>query len=212
MSLAAVARASFTVAPAAFLGGWVLMRPIGGGLVPGPWWTAAHAVWVVAFLFFGVMLLELRRRAAPDTRGRRVAVEVAVGVGLLSVAVNLVQVAVDLAAGFGAADGEAMRALFERFQGYPGVEVVVYGVGAQLFVGALLVLAVVMAWMRRVTASSAAVVTIGVVVLAVAMLAVGRNSPLVAAGISFLWLGTLLLGRGVEDDQPKPLTAAAGHA
>ncbi|MCA2226506.1 hypothetical protein [Nonomuraea aurantiaca] len=191
-----VARASFTAGPAAFLGGWLLMRPIGGDLMPGPWWTAAHAVWLLGFLLFGVMVLELRRMAAPTTRGQKAAVWAVTGVALFSVLANVAQLVIDLVAGFTSADGEAMRAVFDQVQGYPGVELVVYSVGAQLFFVALLVLAGIMAVLRRVTSLSAVVVAAGLVVLAVAMLGVGRDSALVAVGMAVLWLGALLLGRG----------------
>src|ERR1044072_2375496 len=90
----------------------------------------------------------------------------------------------------------AKRAVFDQVQGYPGVELVVYSVGAQLFFVALLVLAGIMAVLHRVTSLSAVVVAAGVVVLAVAMLGVGRDSALVAAGMAVLWLGGPLLGRG----------------
>ncbi|MEU7834013.1 MULTISPECIES: hypothetical protein [unclassified Nonomuraea] len=191
-----VARASFTAGPAAFLGGWLLMRPIDGDLVPGPWWTAAHAVWLLGFLLFGVMVLELRRMAAPTTGGQKAAVWAATGVALFSVLANVAQLVIDLVAGFTSADGAAMRAVFDQVQGYPGVELVVYSVGAQLFFVALLVLAGIMAVLHRVTSLSAVVVAAGVVVLAVAMLGVGRDSALVAVGMAVLWLGALLLGRG----------------
>ncbi|MEU6997398.1 hypothetical protein [Nonomuraea sp. NPDC046570] len=196
-----LAALSYTAAPAAFLGGWLLMRPIGGDAVPGPWWTAAHAVWLLAFLMFGVLVVELWRRTG---RGGKtgVAAGVAAGLALLSVAANLTQLGIDLVAGLTSADGQAMHALFDRVQGYPGVEVA--AVGAQLFLPALLALAVIMAVRGRAAPLSAAVVGVGGVVLAVATLAVGRNSPLVAAGISLMWLGTLLLGR----DDDRALSAA----
>lgn len=109
-----LARVSFTAGPAAFLGGWLLMLPLDGDLVPGPWWTAAHAVWLTGFLFFGVITLALRRMAAPVTGGQRVLVEIASGVALVSVAANVAQLAIDLAVGFASVDGAAMRALFDQ--------------------------------------------------------------------------------------------------
>jgi hypothetical protein len=193
-----LARLSFTAGPAAFLGGWILMLPIDGDLVPGPWWTAAHAVWLTGFLFFGVMTLALRRMAAPVTGGRRALVEIASGVALVSVAANVAQLVIDLVAGFTAADGAAMRALFDQVQAYPGVAPVVYGAGAQLFFAALPVLAVTLAVLRRVTPVSAAVAVSGVVLLAGATLTDGRGSILVAVGMALLWLGALLLGRGPQ--------------
>ncbi|MEV4172886.1 hypothetical protein [Nonomuraea sp. NPDC049709] len=191
-----LAQISFTAGPAALLGGWFLMRPIDGDLVPGPWWTAAHAVWLAAFLMFGLMTLAMRGLAGPLRGGSRVAVEAVTGVALLGVAANVVQLAIDLYAGFAVADGEAMRALMEQVKGYPGVELIIYGPGAQVFFAALLVLAVILAVLRRVTPVSAVVTAGGVVLLAVATFQEGRGSALVAVGMAVMWLGTLLLGRG----------------
>jgi hypothetical protein len=191
-----LARVSFTAGPAAFLGGWLLMLPLDGAAVPGPWWTAAHAVWLTGFLFFATMTLALRRMAAPVTGGRRTLVEIASGVALVSVAANVAQLVIDLVAGFTSADAAAMRALFDQVRAYPGVDPLVYGAGAQLFFLALPVLAVTLAVLRRVTPVSAAVAVSGVVLLAGATLTDGRSSVLVALGMALLWLGTLLLGRG----------------
>jgi hypothetical protein len=191
-----LARISFTAGPAAFLGGWLLMLPLDGDLMPGPWWTAAHAVWLTGFLFFGVMTLALRRMAAPVTGGQRTLVEITSGVALVSVAANVAQLGIDLAAGFTSVDGAAMRAVFDQAAAYPGVAPLVYGAGAQLFFAALPVLAVTLAVLRRVTPVSAAVAVSGVVLLAGATLTDGRSSVLVAVGMALLWLGTLLLGRG----------------
>ncbi|MEO3789225.1 hypothetical protein ABGB14_03390 [Nonomuraea sp. B10E15] len=191
-----LAQASFTVGPAALLGGWLLMRPIDGDLVPGPWWTAAHAVWLVGFTMFGVMAPALRGVAGPLTGGRRAAVDIAVAAALLSVAANVVQLAIDLFAGFTAVDGAAMRALLEQVKGYPGVEALVYSAGAQLFYAALVALAVILAALRRVTPVGAGVTVVGVAVMAVATFQTGRDSALVAVGMALIWLGVLLLGRG----------------
>ncbi|MEV0385893.1 hypothetical protein [Nonomuraea sp. NPDC050643] len=191
-----LAQISFTAGPAALLAGWVLMRPIEGSLVPGPWWTAAHLVWLAGFLMFAVMTLALRGLAGPVTGGRRVAVEVLTVVALSGVAANAAQLVIDLYAGFAALDGEAMRALFEQVKSYPGVEPVVYGAGAQIFYAALVALAVLLAALRRATPVSAAVTASGVVLLGVATFQDGRGSALVAVGMAVLWLGTLLLGRG----------------
>ncbi|MEV5495936.1 hypothetical protein AB0M50_11120 [Nonomuraea fuscirosea] len=193
-----LAQISFTAGPAALLAGWFLMRPIHGGLEPGPWWTAAHALWLAAFLMFGVMTAAMRGLAGPVTGGRRVAVTALTGLALFSVAANLAQLGIDLYAGFAAADGAALRALLEQVQGYPGVDPLVYGPGAQLFYAALLVQAVLLGVLRRVTPVSAAVTAGGVVLLAAATFMDGRGSNLVAVGMAVLWLGALLLGRGTS--------------
>ncbi|GAA2205253.1 hypothetical protein GCM10009850_007750 [Nonomuraea monospora] len=204
-----LAQLSFTAGPAALLAGWFLMRPVQGGLEPGPWWTAAHLVWLAGFAMCAVMLLAMRRMAGPVTGGRRVAVEAATGLALFGVAANLVQLAIDLYTGFAAADGAAMRGLLDTVKGYPGVEQVVYGPGAQVFYAAVLAQALILALLRRVTPVSAAVTAGGVVVLAVATFAEGRSSALVALGMALMWLGLLLLGRG-RPDGPGPATPAPG--
>ncbi|MEV4085055.1 hypothetical protein ACGFJC_00240 [Nonomuraea fuscirosea] len=201
-----LAQISFTAGPAALLAGWFLMRPIHGSLEPGPWWTAAHALWLAAFLMFGMMTAAMRGLAGPVTGGRRVAVTALTGLALLSVAANLAQLGIDLYAGFASADGTAMRALLEQVQGYPGVEPLVYGPGAMLFYAALLVQAVLLGVLRRVTPVSAAVTAGGVVLLAAATFMDGRGSNLVAVGMAVLWLGALLLGRGTSDSETSTST------
>ncbi|TDC04585.1 hypothetical protein E1267_22455 [Nonomuraea longispora] len=203
-----LAQASFTAGPAALLGGWLLMRPIDGDLVPGPWWTAAHAVWLAGFVMFGVMTAALRGVAGPVTGGWRVAVDAAVGAAMIGVAANVVQLAIDLYAGFTAVDGAAMRALFERVKGYPGVETLVYSAGATLFFAALVALALILAALRRVTFVGAGVTVVGVAVMAVATFQTGRDAALVAVGMALIWLGVLLLGRG--PDAGPSLGSSAG--
>ncbi|WP_043618820.1 hypothetical protein [Nonomuraea candida] len=211
-----LAQISFTAGPAALLGGWSLMRVIQGALQPGPWWTAAHALWLVAFLMFAVMTLAMRGLARPVSGGRRAVVETVTALALLGVAVNLAQSATSLYAGFAAADGAAMRGVLDQVKGYPGVEAVVYGPGAQLFFAAVLAQAVVLALLRRVTPVSAAVTASGVALMVVATFEDGKGSALVAVGMAVMWLGTLLLGRGLPGDQvpgtpssaPRPLTTS----
>ncbi|SEF82811.1 hypothetical protein SAMN05444920_101779 [Nonomuraea solani] len=197
-----LAQLSFSAGPAALLAGWLLMRPIEGGLVPGPWWTAAHVAWLAGFAMCGIMALAMRGLAGPVTGGRRVAVEALTGVALFGVAANVTQMVIDLYAGFTAVDREGMRALYEQVKGFLGVEPVIYGLGSQLFYGALLALAVLLAVLRRATAVSAAVTVSGVVLLVVATFQDGRNSELVALGMAVMWLGTLLLGRGSSTGGP----------
>ncbi|MGR6922117.1 hypothetical protein ACU635_48385 [[Actinomadura] parvosata] len=193
-----LAQISFTAGPAALLAGWFLLRPLDGGLEPGLWWTAAQVAWLVAFAMFGVMTLAVRGLAGPVTGGWRVAVDTVTGLALLGVAANLAQLGIGLYAGLTAVDGEAMRGLLAHVRGFPGVEPVVYGAGAQLFYAAVLAQAVILALLRRVTPVSAAVTVAGVVLLAVATWEEGEGSALVALGMAMLWLGALLLGRGTS--------------
>ncbi|MFB9629145.1 hypothetical protein [Nonomuraea helvata] len=181
---------SFTAAPAALLGGWLLMRPSGADIAGGLWWTAAHVACLAGFLMFGVMTLGLRGMAGPVAGGRRVALEAATGVALLGLAAAVVRLVMGLYAGFGGEPGA-------------GFEAIVYGIEAQVFFGALVALAVILAALQRVTVVSAGVTTLGMVVLAVGMYQTGRESALAALGMAFIWLGTLLLGRGTSGQVPR---------
>ncbi|MEV4564465.1 hypothetical protein AB0K12_11920 [Nonomuraea sp. NPDC049419] len=195
-----LAQISFTAGPAALLAGWFLLRPVHGDTQPGLWWTAAHLAWFGGFLMFGLMTLAMRGLAQPVSGGRRVVVEAATGVALFGVAANLTQLVIDLHAGFVASDGAGLRALLTQARGYPGIELVVYTPGAQLFFGAVLALAAVLAVLRRVTPISAAVTAGGVILLGAATLQEGKATALAAVGMAVMWLGTLLLGRGPSGD------------
>ncbi|MEV5324622.1 hypothetical protein ACFMQL_25355 [Nonomuraea fastidiosa] len=195
-----LAQISFTAGPAALLAGWFLLRPIHGEAEPGPWWTAGHLAWLAGFAMFGLMIFAMRGLAGPVRGGRRAAVEAATVVALLGVAANLAQLAIALHAGFTASDGEQMRALLSQARAYPGIELVVYTPGAQLFFFAVLAMAAVLALLRRVTTVSAGVTAAGVVLLGVATLQEGAGTALAAVGMAVMWLGTLLLGRGPSGD------------
>ncbi|MCF6468679.1 hypothetical protein FAF44_09805 [Nonomuraea sp. MG754425] len=205
------AQLSFTAGPAALLGGWALLLPVRGGLEPGPWWTAAHLVWLAAFLLLGLMTLAMRGLAEPVTGGRRALVESVTGVAMFGLAANLTQVVIDLYAGFAAVDGPAMRALLAQAKDVPGVEPLVYGAGAQVFYVAVLAQAVVLALLHRVTPAGAAVTVAGVALLVVAAFEEGSGSALVAVGMAMMWLGTLLLGRGPSGRPAVTAPAPVAH-
>ncbi|MFF1449757.1 hypothetical protein ACFVYF_16675 [Streptomyces sp. NPDC058274] len=195
----------FTTAPACFLAGWLLMRPINGQAEPGGWWTAAHAVWLAGFLLFAAMSLSFGRLITPDdagpatgpgtgpTAGRRTALWVSVVMVLLSSLANVVQLALDLVGGFRAADRAELQDMFAGVKDIPGAEQLIYGVGAQLVFVGLVVFAVLAAVARRAGAWTAVLVTGGTVVLAVAM-GFGRNHWLVPVGMTVLLAGLAALG------------------
>lgn len=187
----------FAAAPALFLGGWLLMRPIDGRSEPGGWWTAAHAVWLVGFLLFALMGLRFRESVGARTTGQRITLTVSVGTVLLSALANIVQLSIDLVGGFTSANSAELKDAFAGVKDIPGAEAVVYGVGAQVIFVGLVVLAVLAAVVRRGTPASAALVTAGTVVMAVGM-GFGRNHWSVPAGMVCLLAGLALLGRELD--------------
>ncbi|MEV0778690.1 hypothetical protein ACIBLA_04205 [Streptomyces sp. NPDC050433] len=194
-------RALFAAAPALFLGGWLLMRPIDGQSEPGGWWTAAHAVWLAGFVLFAVMGLRFRRIAGARTTGQRVAVTASVVIVLFSSLANVVQLSIDLVGGFTSANSAELKDAFAGVKDIPGAEAVIYGIGAQVVFVGLIVFAVLAAVVRRGTPGSAALVTAGTMVMAVGM-GFGRNHWTVPVGMVCLLAGLALLGRELD---------AAGH-
>lgn len=186
--------ALFAAAPALFLGGWLLMRPIDGRSEPGGWWTAAHAVWLVGFVLFAVMGLRFRESVGARTTGQRIALTASAGIVLLSALANIVQLSIDLVGGFTSADSAELKDAFAGVKEIPGAEAVVYGIGAQVIFVGLVVFAVLAAVARRGTPASAALVTAGTVVMAVGM-GFGRNHWSVPTGMVCLLAGLALLGR-----------------
>ncbi|MEU6714363.1 hypothetical protein ABZ897_23090 [Nonomuraea sp. NPDC046802] len=199
-----LARISFTAGPAALLCGWLLMGPVSGEAMPSPWWVAANAAWLAGFLMLGVMTVALRGMARPVSGGRRVVVDTAAGIALLSLAANVAQCAIAVYAAFTASGADGMRTLLDQVRGYPGVEVSLYTAGPQLVYPALVTLAVMLAVLGRVTVVSVAVTAAGVVVLMAGMAQAGQDSALAGVGIALMWLGMLLLGRGTSSSPRNP--------
>ncbi|MEJ3656390.1 hypothetical protein WEH80_25810 [Actinomycetes bacterium KLBMP 9759] len=194
-----VVRVAFLVAPAGFLGGWLLMRPISRGIEPGFWWTSAHVVWLVGFVAFIPVGSALRSLARPSVIADLAGVAV-----VLSAVANIVQMGADLVVGFQAGSRDALRAGLAAFRSLPAVEPLVYTVGAQLIFVALLVLAVLLAWRRTgadvtVPMPPPVAVAAGVVLLGVAMIA-GRNTGLMPAAMSLMGLGLAGIAFGGPDE------------
>lgn len=197
-------RAVFAAAPALFLGGWLLMRPIDGQSEPGGWWTAAHAVWLAGFVLFAVMGLRFRRIAGARTTGQRIAVNTSVAIVLFSSLANIVQMVIDLVGGFTSADSAELKNAFADVKDIPGAEAVIYGIGAQIVFVGLIVFAVLAAVVRRGTPGSAALVTAGTLVMAVGM-GFGRNHWTVPLGMVCLLAGLALLGREISREVGRPV-------
>ncbi|WP_405499445.1 hypothetical protein OG501_06100 [Streptomyces niveus] len=190
-------RVLFTAAPALFLGGWLLMRPIDGQSEPGGWWTAAHAVWLAGFVLFASMGLRFGRIVGARTTGQRIALTASTVIVVVSSLANIVQLVIDLVGGFTSANSAELKNAFSEVKDIPGAEALIYGVGAQLVFVGLIVFAVLAAVVRRATPGSAALVTAGTVVMAVGM-GFGRNHWTVPLGMVCLLAGLALLGREAE--------------
>lgn len=163
---------AFLLAPA-LMAGYGLVRLTGqavGDYGPGTWWSVAHVLFLAGVLAFVPVFLGLR---LPDgvRGGRRVAVRVAAGTGLLGAAAVAVQAVIDLVVGFVAADDRAMSDMFEKVQDVPGVMPVVYTAVPMLFWLGLLALVTLLAFFRRgeVPARSPLLVLAGVVMMAVSL-------------------------------------------
>lgn len=152
-------RVLFTAAPALFLGGWLLMRPIDGQSEPGGWWTAAHAVWLAGFVLFAAMGPRFGRIVGARTTGQRIALTASTVIVVVSSLANIVQLVIDLVGGFTSADSAELKNAFSEVKDIPGAEALIYGVGAQLVFVGLIVFAVLAAVVRRATPGSAALVT-----------------------------------------------------
>lgn len=157
----------------ALMAGYGAVRLVGravGEYGPGVWWTTAHLLFLAGALAFVPVFLGLRRLAGE--RGvKRVAVEVAAWTGLLGTVAVVVQVVIDLAAGFLAADKQAMSEMFRRVQDVPGVMSLVYTVVPVLFWLGLLALVTLLAFLRRdlVRAWAPVLVLAGTVLMAVSL-------------------------------------------
>jgi hypothetical protein len=188
-------------APACFLGGWLLMRPIGGQAEPGAWWTAAHAVWLLGFALFAVVGLRFRSYVPARTTGQRIAVTVTSVIVVASAVANIVQLTLDLVGGFLAANREELQHMFAGFQHVPGVQPAIYGAGAQVIFLGLVGFSILAAIIRRSGAWTPTLVAAGTVVMAVG-LAFGRNHWLVPVGMTLLLVGLAVMGRQLAKNQP----------
>lgn len=164
-----LARSALVIAPVGLLGGWLLLRPIGGAGEPGFWWTVAHSVWLVGFLAFVPAGLALRRLAGASRIG-----DLAAAIIVLSALANAVQMVLDLVAGAVAGSRAEMKTVLVGVSDIGWVDVVVYGIGAQLIFVGLVVMAVLLTARHAVPVAAAVLVGAGVALLA-ATLAVGRN-------------------------------------
>ncbi|MFI1992664.1 hypothetical protein [Actinoplanes sp. NPDC020271] len=184
--------AALLLAPAGVLTGWTIMR-LGGSRSTGAGWVAAHAVWILGWGLFALVIAELWRRARGSRRATVVATAGAVvaAAGLLAV---LGQMIVDIAVGVAASDRDGMRELFERAFRIPGVQAVLYGAGPVLLIAGLVALFVQLAVLRRIRAGVAVLAVLGMLLMTLDT-AVGSTARLVVmpAGLLCLWLSLTAL-------------------
>ncbi|MEL5959630.1 hypothetical protein AADR41_33570 [Streptomyces sp. CLV115] len=179
----------------ALMAGYGVVRLVGRGVSdygPGVWWSVAHLLFLAGVLAFVPVFLGLRGLVG-ERGGGRAAATVAAWTGLLGAAAVVVQAVIDLAAGFAAADKQAMSEMFDRVQGVPGVMPLVYTVVPMLFWLGLLALVTLLAFLRRdvvrawapvlvlagtaVMAVSLDLLPVGALCLAAALLPVRRGLP-----------------------------------
>ncbi|MFH8515027.1 hypothetical protein ACH4CE_07880 [Streptomyces gelaticus] len=192
---AGVTVATALLAGPVLMAGYGVVRLVGravGDYGPGVWWTAAHLLFLAGVLAFVPVFLGLRRLAG-ERGGKRVAVEVAAWTGLLGTVAVVVQAVIDLAAGFLAADKQAMSEMFRRVQDVPGVMPSVYTVVPVLFWLGLLALVTLLAFLRRdlVRAWAPVLVLAGTVLMAVSL-------DLLPAGALCLGVALLPVRRGLS--------------
>ncbi|WP_406453980.1 hypothetical protein OG782_23455 [Streptomyces sp. NBC_00876] len=194
-SRAASSTTTAFLAGPALMAGYGVVRLTGqalGDYGPGLWWSLAHLLFLAGVLAFVPVFLGLRLPAGVRG-GRRAAVRVAAGAGLLGTAAVAVQASTDLAAGFLAADEQAMSDLFDKVQDVPGVMPVVYTAVPALFWIGLLALVSLLALFRRdeVPGWSPLLVTAGIVLMAMSL-------DLLAAGALCIGAALFPVRRGLR--------------
>jgi len=187
MEISATGRAAVAVAAIGLPLGWLAMRPIGGAAVPGFWWTTAHTVWFVGFVALAWVGVLFGRMLRGSVAGRAAA-----GVVTVSALLNAIQVALDVVAGALARDSAALKAGLPGLTDLPAVHVLVYGAGAQILHVGLAVAVVLLARRGEVPAPAAAAIIVGEFAIAASLL-IGRNSPIVGAGMVLVGVGLVAL-------------------
>ncbi|WP_155373905.1 hypothetical protein [Catellatospora vulcania] len=144
-----------------------LVRIVGksdGVYGPGLDWQAAHLLALAGMVLFvpGIRSLAGLLPRGPWRTG-------AVVLSLAGLAASMVQFGADIWFGLRAADKAGMRELSQSFGDIPGVDLVVYQVGPQLFFVGLLVLSVLLARAKRLPWWSPVVLLAGIASAAVSL-------------------------------------------
>ncbi|MFC7549623.1 hypothetical protein [Plantactinospora sp. GCM10030261] len=174
--------AGLVAAPLVWLAGWVVMR-LGGSAGPNIGWDVAHALWIVSFVLFGAAAYGLYRMAGSSSTGR-----VALAVAFTGAATLVVQMVIDLAVGWRAADKAAMSDRYDEVFAVPGVELVFFMIGPMLLFAGLLALVVVAAARHTVPVWRVLLVVTGIGLMAAGRQADGVLRLVEGLGAVLLWL------------------------
>jgi hypothetical protein len=131
-----------------------------------PLWTGAHILYILGYLAFGVVLVDLWRRARTGEPSRRVAVDVLAGVGAVGLVAMLGQMVIDLLVGFRAGERSEMSAISRSYHDLPGFDVFFYGAIPAMQLTATALLIVLLAVRRQVGVVPAALFVAGSLAIA----------------------------------------------
>jgi hypothetical protein len=147
---------SLILAPVGQIGGWIFMR-FGGNEGVEPWSTIAHSVWLIGFVMLAIACVELFRRVRSHGAGQILA-RVSLAVALISVTASIAEMLVDLYV-LSATDNHAqLKALDQQIRSIPAAEPILYGFGTQLVYLGFLALIIQLAILKRISATTLALV------------------------------------------------------
>lgn len=142
-----------------------------------PLWTGAHVLYLIGYLAFGVVLVDLWRRARVGEPSRRVAVDVLAVVGAVGLVAMLGQMVIDLLVGFRARERAEMSAISRSYHDLPGFDVFFYGAVPAMQLTATALLIVLLAVRRHVGLVPAVLFVAGSLAIAT-----GITAAMVAGG------------------------------
>ncbi|GAA0924852.1 hypothetical protein [Nonomuraea longicatena] len=122
-----------------------ILDGLDGSYGPGLAWTTGHLAFMAALVLYVPIFGELRRMA-----GRGAVATVSAALGVVGVAVLLVQFGIDIVVGFMSEDRAGMSTLFGQIQEVPGVSFAIYAVLPLLFYLGQLALIVQLGVTRRI--------------------------------------------------------------
>jgi hypothetical protein len=156
---AAVTRRAFLAAPVFLLIGVIAMKFGWKGNTDLDWgvalplWTGAHAMYILGYLFFGIVLVDLWTRARTSARNgvERGAVNVLAVVGAVGLIAMLGQMVIDLVVGFRADSRADMSGISRSIHDIPGFDTFFYGAVPALQLTATALLILMLAFRRQVS-------------------------------------------------------------
>ncbi|MGH8879329.1 MAG: hypothetical protein ACRD0P_18630 [Stackebrandtia sp.] len=188
-------KVSFMASPGLILLGWAVMRAMGTeGREPG--WTIGHVLWLSGYLLVGVACVALYRMivaARPTVRPVAGAVLVVAGVGT---ACLVVQMVIDLVAGFATSTVGDKNAFTDEIQAVPGILPLVYQWGPVLMFTALLAQTIHAAMARCVPAIAAVLVGASVLTMAGDRLVDTPIRLTMGVAAAVLWIAFAIVARG----------------